>query len=113
MNTSCLIFVTNAYSTKSDDLKRLSASPEEFLSSDCVHQTSCLVIDVTMPRMSGPELQEELKRRGQQIPIVFITAQRDESIRARVLKQGASGFLLKPFSDTALLAALNRAMETH
>jgi len=92
---------------------RAFSSAEEFLSSDCVHETRCLLIDVTMPRMSGPELQEELKRRGQQIPIVFITAQRDESIRARVLKQGASGFLLKPFSDTALLAALNRAMETH
>src|SRR5215813_2359977 len=74
---------------------RAFSSAEEFLSSDCVHETRCLLIDVTMPRMSGPELQEELKRRGQQIPIVFITAQRDESIRARVLKQGASGFLLK------------------
>jgi|SRR6516164_954746 FixJ family two-component response regulator len=83
------------------------SSAEEFLSSDCVDETRCLLLDITMPGISGPELHQELKRRRQAIPIVFITAQRDENIRARVLKQGAAGLLLKPFSDTALLAAVN------
>jgi FixJ family two-component response regulator len=62
--------------------------------------------------MSGPELQQELKRRGREIPIIFITGQRDDTIRARVLKQGALGFLLKPFSDTALLAAIKTALKS-
>jgi FixJ family two-component response regulator len=60
--------------------------------------------------MSGPELYQELKRRERDIPIIFITGQRDETIRARVLKQGAVGFLLKPFSDTDLLAAIKTAL---
>ena len=63
-----------------------------------------------MPGMTGPELHEELKRRGQEIPIIFITGQRDETIRTRMLKRGAAGFLLKPFSDSALLAAINTAL---
>ena len=65
-----------------------------------------------MPGMSGPELQQDLKRRGREIPIIFITGQRDDTIRARVLKQGALGFLLKPFSDTALLAAIKTALKS-
>ena len=64
-----------------------------------------------MPGMSGPELHRELERRGQDIPVIFITGQRDEAIRAQVLKQGAVGFLLKPFSDEALLAAIKTALQ--
>jgi FixJ family two-component response regulator len=60
--------------------------------------------------MSGPDLQRELKLRGQQIPIVFITAQKDEGVRSRVVEQGAVDCLFKPFSDTALLEALNAAL---
>jgi FixJ family two-component response regulator len=90
---------------------RVFSSAEEFLSSDCLDQTSCLILDVAMPGMSGPELHEDLKRRGQEIPIIFITGQRDEAIRARVLKQGAAGFLPKPFSDTALLSAIETALQ--
>lgn len=90
---------------------RAFSSAEEFLSSGSVDETNCLILDVTMPGMSGPELYQELKRRGQGIPIIFITGQRDEAIRTRVLKQGAAGFLLKPFSDTALLAAINTALQ--
>ena len=89
---------------------RAFASAEEFLLSDCVDQTRCLILDVAMPGMSGPELQHELKLRRREIPIVFITAQTDESIRPRLLEQGAVGFLLKPFSDTALLGAINAAL---
>ncbi len=91
---------------------RAFSSAEEFLSSGCLGETSCLILDIAMPGMSGPELQQELKRRGQEIPIIFITGQRDDNIRARVLKQGAAGFLLKPFSDTALLAAIKTALPT-
>jgi len=90
---------------------RAFSSAEQFLSSDCVDETRCLILDVAMPIMSGPELQQELKRRGHEIPVVFITGQRDEATRARVLKQGAAGFLPKPFSDAALLAAIKTALQ--
>jgi FixJ family two-component response regulator len=83
---------------------------EEFLASDCVDQTRCLILDIAMPGMTGPDLQRELKIRQQEIPIVFITAQRDEAVRQRVLEQGAVECLFKPFSDTALLEALNAAL---
>jgi FixJ family two-component response regulator len=64
-----------------------------------------------MPGMSGPELHQELKRRGQAIPIIFITGQKDDVIRARLIKQGAAGFLLKPFSDSDLLDAIKTALQ--
>jgi FixJ family two-component response regulator len=89
---------------------RAFSSAAEFLSSSCVDETSCLILDIAMPGMSGPELYQELKRRERDIPIIFITGQRDETIRARVLKQGAVGFLLKPFSDADLLAAIKTAL---
>jgi FixJ family two-component response regulator len=89
---------------------RSFSSAEEFLASGYVGQTNCLILDVGMPGMSGPELQRELKLRGQHIPIVFITANRDEAVRPRVLAQGAAACLFKPFSDTALLEALNAAL---
>ncbi len=90
---------------------RAFSSAEEFLSSGAVAETSCLILDVSMPGMSGPELQQELKRRGDEVPVIFITAQKDERIRARVLEQGAAGFLLKPFSDAALLSAIKTALQ--
>jgi len=83
------------------------SSAEDFLSSDSVGQTKCLILDVAMPGMSGLDLQQELRRRGQLIPIIFITAQKDKAIREQALNQGAVKFLYKPFSDTALLEALN------
>ena len=86
------------------------SSAEEFLASDCVDQTRCLILDVAMPGMSGPGLQRELKLRRQKIPIVFITAQREETVRLQVLEQGAIECLFKPFSDTALLEAVNSAL---
>jgi FixJ family two-component response regulator len=89
---------------------RAFASAEEFLASEYVLATKCLILDVTMPGMSGPELQQELTRRQQAIPIVFITAQGDRTIRPRLRAQGAVECLFKPFSDTALLAALNAAL---
>jgi len=86
------------------------ASAEEFLVSDCVDQTRCLILDVAMPGMSGPDLQRELLRRGQEIPVVYITAHKDEAVRPRLLEQGAVECLFKPFSDTALLEAVNAAL---
>jgi FixJ family two-component response regulator len=89
---------------------RAFSSAEEFLASDCVCQTRCLILDIVMPGMTGPDLLRELRLRRQEIPIVFITAHRDETIRPQALAQGAAECLFKPFSDTALLEALNIAM---
>ena len=89
---------------------RAFSSAEEFLASDCVEQTRCLVMDVSMPGMSGPDLQQELTRRRQDIPVVFITAHRDEDIRRRLLERGAVECLFKPFSEAALLEALQTAL---
>jgi FixJ family two-component response regulator len=89
---------------------RTFSSAEEFLASDCVGQTRCLILDIAMPGMAGPELQQELIRRRQAIPTIFITANRDKTVRPRLLEQGAVECLFKPFSDTALLEALNAAL---
>ena len=86
------------------------SSAEEFLASQSIAETGCLVLDVAMPGMTGPDLQRELKRREQSIPIVFITAQRDEAIRPRLIAQGAVDCLFKPFEPTDLLQALNTAL---
>ena len=87
------------------------SSAEEFLVSDAVDETRCLVLDVAMPGMSGPDLQQELKLREQSIPIVFITAHRDATIRLRLLAQGAVDCLFKPFEAADLLQALNTALQ--
>ncbi|HYL13372.1 MAG TPA: response regulator [Terriglobales bacterium] len=92
---------------------RAFSSAEEFLASDSVGQTKCLILDVAMPGMTGLDLQQELRRRGQKVPVIFITAQKDEAIREQALKQGAVSFLYKPFSDTALLEALNAAVQVN
>ena len=86
------------------------SSAEAFLASDFVDQTRCLILDVAMPGMSGPDLQRELASRRQMIPIVFITASGDKATRSRVLADGAIECLFKPFSETALLDALNAAL---
>ena len=83
------------------------SSGEEFLASDYVGQTRCLILDIAMPGMSGPDLQRELTLRGQEIPIVFITAHGDETVRPCLLERGAVECLLKPFSDTALREAID------
>jgi FixJ family two-component response regulator len=86
------------------------SSAEDFLASDFVGQTRCLVLDIAMPGMSGPDLQRELKRRRQAIPIVFITAHANEILRPRLLADGAVACLSKPFSPATLLEALNTAL---
>lgn len=87
-------------------------SAEDFLSSGAVAETKCLILDVGMPGMTGPELQQELKRRGQPLPTIFITAHKDETVRPRLLEQGAVECLFKPFSDTALQEALGSAFKS-
>ena len=89
---------------------RAFVSPEELLASDFFPETDCLILDVAMKTMSGPELQAKLKASGSKIPIIFITAEQDESLRQRLLEQGAVECLLKPFSDTDLFDALKRAL---
>ena len=87
------------------------SSAEEFLASDGIARTQCLILDVAMPGMCGPELQDELNRRKIRIPIVFITGQRDERLKSRLIEQGAIACLIKPFSDAAMLEALNSALQ--
>ena len=87
------------------------SSAEAFLASDYVDQTRCLILDVAMPGMTGPDLQRELSRRRRETPIIFITASTDKTVRTRLLDQGAVECLLKPFSDTALLEAVNSALK--
>ena len=86
------------------------SSAEEFLVSDSVTKTKCLILDNAMPGMDGPELHRELKRRRLAVPVIFITGHRDEAVRSRMLEDGAVECLFKPFSDTALLEALNKAV---
>jgi FixJ family two-component response regulator len=85
-------------------------SAEHFLASDAPGRTHCLILDVGMPGMGGPGLQVELARRQQAIPIVFITATRDVSIRPEVMGRGAVECLFKPFSEDSLIRAVNAAL---
>jgi len=86
------------------------SSAEEFLLSHSTEQTRCLILDFTLPGMTGLDLQQELRRRQTETPIIFITADRDEAFRQRVLAAGAVACLFKPFTDMALLSALNAAL---
>jgi len=89
---------------------RTFSSGMEFLASDALLRSSCLILDVAMPVMSGPELFRELHRRNLSIPVVFITARKDEAVRTRLLNDGAVECLFKPFNDTDLLQALDKAV---
>jgi len=86
------------------------SSAEEFLASGLVGETRCLILDVAMPGMTGPGLLQELKYRRQEIPVVFITARRDDAVRPRMLELGAVECLFKPFSEKALLDAVATAL---
>jgi FixJ family two-component response regulator len=89
---------------------KVFSSAEEFLASDYVDQTRCLILDIAMPGMTGPDLQRELKLRRKEIPIIFITGNSDETVRPRLLEQGAVECLFKPFTETAMLKAVNTAL---
>ena len=88
---------------------RTFSSAEEFLASEDIGATRCLMLDIAMPGVSGPDLHRELRRRGEDFPIVYITAQGDEGVRPRMLELGAVECLFKPFSDIALRDALEAA----
>jgi len=92
---------------------RAFSSAETFLASDCIGQTKCLILDIAMPGMTGPDLQRELKLRRHEIPIVFITANRDEALRVRLIDQGAVECLFKPFSEADLIVAINAAFKAN
>ena len=85
------------------------ASAQELLNSGELVRIGCLILDIAMPGMTGPELQQELRRRGQAVPVVFITAASDKTMRPRLLEQGAVDCLFKPFSENAILAAISAA----
>ena len=87
------------------------ASAEEFLRSDCVHDTLCLITDVQMPGLNGLELQRRLVEDGHRIPVIFITAFPEEGIRTRALAAGACGFLEKPYDDQSLIGCLEAALK--
>jgi FixJ family two-component response regulator len=90
---------------------RTFSSAEEFLASKSIADTSCLVLDVAMSGMTGPDLQRVLTLRDQRVPIVFITAHRDAAERLRLIAQGAVDCLFKPFEPGDLLQALNTALQ--
>jgi FixJ family two-component response regulator len=87
------------------------ASAEEFLNSDCLAETACLVLDVRMPGMSGLELQRQLAVSNSDVPIIFITAHEDEDQRRQALEAGAVAFLYKPVYEEALLNAIDTALK--
>jgi FixJ family two-component response regulator len=89
---------------------RAFTSAEAFLASESVGVTKCLLLDVAMPGMSGPDLQGELSRRRLGIPIIFITAHHSDDLRARLIESGAAACLFKPFDDTTLLDAIEAAL---
>ncbi|HEY6848984.1 MAG TPA: response regulator [Terracidiphilus sp.] len=120
MNTQLLVSVVDDDQSFRESLPELLkelgfaarrfSSAKDFLASDAVLHSNCLMLDVAMPVMSGPELFRELRRRGLGIPVVFITARRDEAARSRLLDYGAVECLFKPFDDKALSQALNKAV---
>src|SRR5687767_6200650 len=86
------------------------ASAEAFLAADVADETDCLVLDVGLPGMSGPDLQQELARRGKRVPIVFITANGEKSLQPPLVAAGAVACLFKPFNEMALIGAVEAAL---
>ena len=121
MNPLCLVSIVDYDESVRESLPDLLnefgfasqtfSSAEEFLASDGIARTQCLILDVAMPGMCGPELQGELNRRKIKVPIIFITGHRDETERSRLIERGAIACLIKPFSDAAMLDALNSALQ--
>ena len=93
-------FVTDAF-----------ASAEEFLDSPQRSKTSCLILDVRLPGMSGIELQRRLLDANSDIPVIFVTAHGDGALRDLVLKAGAAGFLNKPVRSETLLKEIHAALD--
>jgi FixJ family two-component response regulator len=123
MNLRCLVSIVDDDESVRESLPDLLklfglasqtfSSAEEFLAKDGISQSNCLILDVAMPGMSGPELQEELNHRKIKVPIIFITGHRDEALRTRLIEHGATACLNKPFSDAVMLEALNAALHVN
>jgi FixJ family two-component response regulator len=92
-------------------LVRTFGSAEEFLQSPVLDETACVISDVRMPAMSGLNLLTNMRNEGYQAPFIFITASRDEGVRARALDAGAICFLAKPFAASSLIGCLETALE--
>ena len=118
--------ITNVYVVDDDEAVRKSlrmllktegytvatfASAEEFLTVCNQDTAGCIILDVNMPEMDGPSLQEELNRRGFQLPIIILTGQGSIPITARAFKAGAMDFLTKPVDGTELLSCVKHALE--
>lgn len=88
------------------------SSAEEFMGSPRLEAADCLILDVRLDGMSGPDLQRELKTTGRSIPIVFVTAHETETLRERMMADGAIDCLLKPFTDDKLLGAVEKALDS-
>jgi FixJ family two-component response regulator len=89
------------------------ASADEFLRSPLMDSTSCVIADIQMPGMSGLDLQAVLRAQGRQLPIIFITAFPEDSVRAQAMDGGAVCLLAKPFDGTMLIKQIESALETH
>jgi FixJ family two-component response regulator len=87
------------------------ASAEEFLKFNGLRRTACLIADVQMPRMSGPELHRRLVTSGVSIPTILMTAYPEDSVRMRALEAGVIGYLTKPVSKNDLLACIQSALD--
>ena len=87
------------------------SSAEEYLQSSAARNSSCLITDLGMPGMSGADLQERLIADGNMMPVIIMTASRDDGLRRRVLNAGARGFLRKPFADQQLIDCLQDALK--
>lgn len=87
------------------------SSADAFLKSDRIHLTNCLISDMQMPELTGLALYDHLVAVGTPIPTIFITAYPDETARARALNAGATGYLIKPFSEKDLLDCIDLALK--
>ena len=101
---------TQALMRSSGYVTRTFASAEEFLLSSYVSETSCVIADIHMPKMSGLEMQSHLRAKGHRTPIIFVTAFPEEKLRARALQGGAVGFLSKPFDGQVLIDCVATAL---
>jgi FixJ family two-component response regulator len=88
------------------------SSAEEFVNSNQLGKADCLILDVAMPGMGGIELQRRLVADNSRVPVIFITAHEDDKIRAQAFRNGAEAFLIKPFSEEALLDAIHGALDS-
>ena len=89
---------------------RAFESAEQFIESDSIKETACLITDLHMPGLSGLDLQSHLRRKGHRTPVIFVTAYPNDKHREQALAEGAVGFLTKPYDERSLVACLTQAI---